>query len=593
MTRDDPGFESAQPPAGASAPDHPLRSRQFVQSVLDGLAAHLCVLDERGVIVTVNRAWREFATANGGLTHRVLEGASYRRVCEQALRLRTPDAVDIDTFLLRLDEVLAGRRRQFEFEYPCHSSTEQRWFIARVARVEGNGPLRIVVAHDDVTQLKQAQEALRQGQDLLLDLAASIPGALFRVQAGGAGRWNFQYLSPGLQTLLEVSPEEGVRDAEAVWGCVLAEDRRAHESSIREAIARGSAWDREFRIRSRSGQVRWIHAQAQPKPGADGRPIWTGMLTDVSDRKHVETVLQASEETYRTLFETVPQGVIYQDPAGRITAANPAALRILGLPLGQLMGRTADDARWHAIREDGSDFPAAEQPAMQTLRTGLPVKDVVMGVQVPGRGCAWILMNANPVYKDGRLNEVYTSFEDITPRVLLSNELRQQATTDFLTGAANRRSLMERLNSELERVGRHPELRCSVLAMDLDHFKQVNDTWGHAAGDAVLQHVTQLMQQETRQLDLLGRTGGEEFTLLLPDTETDEALALAERLRARVQQAPLRFGAASIPITVSIGVSTIAAADANADAALVRADRALYAAKNGGRNQVRLAPQPG
>jgi diguanylate cyclase (GGDEF)-like protein/PAS domain S-box-containing protein len=314
----------------------------------------------------------------------------------------------------------------------------------------------------------------------------------------------------------------------------------------------------------------------------------------VSARKQLEAVLRGSEERYRTLFETVAQGVVYQDAQGRITSANPAAQRILGRTLAQMQGQHADDPAWAAQREDGSPMAAEDHPAIVALRTGAPVTDVVMGVPVPDRGMAWLLVNATPLRRHGVVEEVYASFEDITERVLLSRELKRQASTDDLTGVANRRSLMHRLALEFERV-RRPGAghRCAVLAVDLDLFKQVNDTHGHAAGDAVLQQVAALMQRITRQHDLVARSGGEEFMLLLPDTGADDAVALAERLRAVLRAQPVQQGSLVLAVTVSVGVSLILPSDASIDAVMARADAALYQAKAGGRDRVCLAPAPG
>ena len=147
---------------------------------------------------------------------------------------------------------------------------------------------------------------------------------------------------------------------------------------------------------------------------------------------------------------------------------------------------------------------------------------------------------------------------------------------------------MHSMSREFERIQRHPGQQSCVLMLDLDHFKKVNDSFGHAAGDAVLKQVTYLMKLETRRLDAIGRIGGEEFALLLPDTARDEALLLANRLRERIERSPLQFQQQSIPTTVSIGCSLIELLDSNADAVMVRADKALYQAKRQGRNQAML-----
>ena len=439
------------------------------------------------------------------------------------------------------------------------------------------------------------EDTLGDSAALMLDLAASIPGAMFRLSRWAGGQWRFTYVSPGIEPLFGLTPAQACADIRALGRVILPEDRPRHDATIRAALLAGQPFEQEYRIRTDDGVLKWVHARAMPQSGRGGEVVWTGLLTDVSERKQLESVVRDSEERYRTLFETVAQGVVYQDAAGRITSANPAAQRILGLTLDQMQGRHSVDPRWQAIREDGSPFPGTEHPAMVALRTGQPVRQVVMGVHAPGRGCTWLLVNATPMHRAGQAQEVYSSFEDISERVLLSQELKRQASTDDLTGVANRRSLMQRLAREYERVrqpgGGH---RCAVLAVDLDLFKLVNDRHGHAAGDAVLQHAAALMRRVTRQHDLVARSGGEEFTLVLPDTGPDEAAALAERLRAGLQAQPALHagpgGVVPLPVTLSVGVSLILPDDDSLDAALARADAALYSAKAAGRNQVCVAP---
>jgi len=564
-------------------------SQSFLQELIDGLTAHICVLDGTGTVVAVNRSWRDFASANAGQAECVHEGASYLQVCERAASAPGPDGQDAERFLGLLRDVLGGRRQQFQFEYPCHSPTEQRWFVARVARIEGSDPPRVGVAHDSVTALKLVQEAVRQREAALQDLAASIPGALFRMAHDESGGWRFVYVSSGIEALIGITAAQACLDINAVQGCVLPEDLAAYDASLRAASARDGVWEHEFRVLPRDGQVKWIHTRAQPGQADQGDPIWTGVLTDVTERKRIEALLQTSEATYRTLFETAPQGVMYHDLHGRITSANPAALRMLGLSPDQLLGRTPTNPHWDVIHEDGSVFPGDQHPALQVLSGSQPSAEAVMGVNVPGQDRVWIALHATPLFTEGRIDQAYASFEDITQRVRLTQELARQATTDFLTGAANRRKLMDCLGTEFERIRRHPSLQCGVLAIDLDLFKAVNDRWGHHAGDAVLVSVTQMMRQETRSLDLVSRTGGEEFIVLLPDTGAEAAVALAERLRRRVEVTPVRHGPQTIAISVSIGVSVITAADTQVDAVLVRVDRALYEAKSAGRNTVRLS----
>ena len=172
-------------------------------------------------------------------------------------------------------------------------------------------------------------------------------------------------------------------------------------------------------------------------------------------------------------------------------------------------------------------------------------------------------------------------------------QLRIQATHDSLTGLFNRPAVLEALEREVIRSNRekHP---MSVIMADLDHFKDINDTYGHQAGDAVLQEMAQRMLSSFRAYDFVGRYGGEEFLVVVPSAELAMAVELAERLRQHISAQPVNFGGTMIPVTVSLGVATTTA-DSNQPVQLLhQADEALYAAKRAGRNRVEssLSTQP-
>lgn len=164
-------------------------------------------------------------------------------------------------------------------------------------------------------------------------------------------------------------------------------------------------------------------------------------------------------------------------------------------------------------------------------------------------------------------------------------QLKLLATRDSLTGSLNRYSLLQAFELELQRA-RSEELPLSVLLVDVDGFKQINDQHGHAVGDSALQHLVHLCSQVSRRDDLFARYGGEEFVLLLPGAPQHRATEVAERLCQWIAQNPLELPEqACVPLTVSIGVASLTPEDRDTDAVLARADVALYAAKNAGRNR--------
>lgn len=167
--------------------------------------------------------------------------------------------------------------------------------------------------------------------------------------------------------------------------------------------------------------------------------------------------------------------------------------------------------------------------------------------------------------------------------------LEQETITDPLMGIFNRRHLDRRLQEEVIRCQRY-NLLLTVLMVDIDHFKTINDTWGHQIGDLVLKHVSRIFTDSLRQTDMIARFGGEEFVIMLPHTSAEEAYKLAERLRKTVEKTPLTLmvdnNQNGLPVTISIGCASLLADDDSAYALLERADKAMYHAKLGGRNRV-------
>ena len=177
---------------------------------------------------------------------------------------------------------------------------------------------------------------------------------------------------------------------------------------------------------------------------------------------------------------------------------------------------------------------------------------------------------------------------DLTVKNRLLSEV---SSRDSLTGLYNRWFVMEKIDSELNRSLRHGS-PMSLLMLDVDHFKRINDTWGHAAGDQVLQGIGKLLRDCCRVYDVPGRYGGEEFCIVLPETKIGNTSVVAERIRRRLEDTELQCGDTSIAVTASIGIAgmdTPDDGDSLSPAGLIeRADRALYSAKNRGRNRVEL-----
>ncbi|WP_159437914.1 diguanylate cyclase [Vreelandella massiliensis] len=206
----------------------------------------------------------------------------------------------------------------------------------------------------------------------------------------------------------------------------------------------------------------------------------------------------------------------------------------------------------------------------------------------------WVFESGHVVDRDsnGHPERMVGILQDISSRKEMEEQLRTLAMRDPLTGLFNRRSFMETMDSEYGRVKRHDDYHASILMLDIDHFKQVNDTYGHAAGDEILKHFARTISHTLRENDVFGRLGGEEFAILLPDTEREGSAYVAEKVRAAIAAMRVQAEGKAIRITTSVGMATLSANDKRPDGALARADAALYHAKQNGRNRVEQAESP-
>lgn len=296
-------------------------------------------------------------------------------------------------------------------------------------------------------------------------------------------------------------------------------------------------------------------------------------------QKVTEDRLYETQELFRAIVENVGDLVAVLDTEGR---------RVYNSPSYRPLFREKD------IRQGSSSFMEIHPDDRERIKAVFR-KTVETGIGecsefrfVLRDGSIRFMESDGRAIRDaeGKVSKVVVVSRDITEQKRLEADLREMAATDMLTGLPNRRHFLGQLEQEKARVSRAEEKCAAVLMIDIDHFKVVNDTFGHAAGDHVLRHLSTLMREDLRKIDTPGRLGGEEFAVILPGADSSAAEVFAERLRKQVAETPAVLDKWTIPVTISIGVTEIKPGDDRADDALTRADRALYRAKECGRNRV-------
>lgn len=300
---------------------------------------------------------------------------------------------------------------------------------------------------------------------------------------------------------------------------------------------------------------------------------------DIIERKRTETLLRESEEKFRVIFDGALDGIALADAETKqLSTGNPAFLHMLGYSLEELSHAGVADIH------PQQDLPHVIEQFESQLRG-----EIQIAADIPVKrkdGSVFYADIKSAAVNFGGKTFLVGIFRDITERKQLEDELKRQAHIDVLTGLNNRRHFFELAEQELARAKRHGT-PLTALMLDLDRFKLVNDTHGHQVGDMVLKKLSEVCVTTLREIDILGRIGGEEFAILLPQTTSEQALEVAERLRLAVAAAavPLAQGD-SVHFTISLGVASLAATDATVEDLLKRADTAMYTAKNTGRYRV-------
>ncbi|WP_328290131.1 diguanylate cyclase domain-containing protein [Nocardia aurantiaca] len=302
------------------------------------------------------------------------------------------------------------------------------------------------------------------------------------------------------------------------------------------------------------------------------------VVHDLTQQRRAEAAQRRAEQFFASVVSQLEEGVVVIDREGRIESANPAARRIFGYEADDLVGTHIYDLPLCLLDANAQPMPTSWYPVIRTLATGETVTRFVFGLDRPDGLRRWLSANSRLLNPSDPDSPAVSSFNDITEFRASRRQLEYQATHDPLTGLANRALVLSRLAAALGTTENLPV--SSVLFIDLDGFKTINDTLGHAIGDTVLQIVAQRLQRGLRSDDIVGRIGGDEFLVLLSGrTLGDDLDSLIARLRQAMAE-PIIARGHRIQVDASIGVTHLHAGDNRTpEAVLHDADLAMYRAK--------------
>ncbi|WP_320171407.1 diguanylate cyclase [Maridesulfovibrio sp.] len=404
----------------------------------------------------------------------------------------------------------------------------------------------------------------------------------FEGNRDGVWDWNISksevYFSPRWKEMLGYKDDE-ICSSVTEWQSRIHPDdsQVARELLQKHLNDETDFYEGEYRMRCRDGSYKWVLARgrvyARDRFGKPERMIGTN--TDITQKKKIEIeILKLS-----LAVESSPSAVVITDPTGAIEYVNRGFEEITGYCIEEARGRNPSELVKSSAEQDD-----IYHDLWVTITAGNVWRGELTN-RTKGGETYWCRLSISPVLDGyGKVTNYVGIQEDLTELKNKEAELERLAMIDELTGLNNRRHFMELAAIEMSRTVRNESAMCLVF-LDIDHFKRVNDTYGHDCGDYVLKEFSTLVKNGIRDIDIFGRIGGEEFSLILTNTDVHGAGILLERLRMSVEQFNFSYRDIPLHITCSFGFCMYSAdCPENLEGLLKQADRALYFAKHNGRN---------
>jgi diguanylate cyclase (GGDEF)-like protein/PAS domain S-box-containing protein len=452
------------------------------------------------------------------------------------------------------------------------------------ALLQATGVIGSLIGH--FLRRKQAEQVVRESEERFRRLTELSSDWYWEQDEN----YRFRMVSPNIARKMKRTPDAVI--GKTRWELPALNMTEADWAAHRATLdARLPFRDLEIHRKDGDGNSVYVSLNGEPIFDANGNfKGYHGVGVDITQRKRIEEALRDGEIRYRSVVDNLAEGVIIIDAQGRVESCNASAERFLGVEQNELYGQSITDPRWRFIHEDDTPWLPEEAPAALTLRTGEPQSNTVMGVPRDDGTTTWLSVNTRALtgLQGGTPSGVVVSFSDVTERRSFEEKLTYLAQSDILTGLPNRALLLDRLSQACIRA-RRQGLMVGVLLIDLDRFKEINDSLGHSAGDVVLREVARRVRGALRDTDSVARLGGDEFCIVIEGCESRSNVSVAAaKLRRLFDEPVLTAENKEIFIELSIGSSVYPEDGETIEDLLKNADIAMYEAKREGGSAFRF-----
>lgn len=346
-------------------------------------------------------------------------------------------------------------------------------------------------------------------------------------------------------------------------------------SSLALTSSQGIPYELELETITKDGSNGWMWVRGEAEKNDEGEiiAIW-GAAQDITNRVNIKNRLQRSEERYRGLVENLDEGFVIHATNTSIISCNPKASDLLGINQNQLIGKFVSDPDFNFINENGTKMNVDQYPVNLIKLTMKPIKNITLGIKhIKENKIVWVVANGIPIFNsDGRLAEIVVSFKDVTYQQQYNSNLEYLSNHDYLTDLYNRRFFFEQFN-EFDKPKYFP---LGIMMLDVNGLKIVNDAFGHAAGDVALKMLSNVLENTFEIKDVVARMGGDEFSVLLPNTSYEKLQQYKDQLKVLVNRQKIE----NVELSIAIGYELKNSSDTDIDDMLKLAENHMYRHKS-------------
>ena len=482
-------------------------------------------------------------------------------------------------------ERLDGEMVEYRWNHP---DGEVRWLRSRMRRHHrADGSFVDIGVVQDYTSERKTKMALQDQLDVIQRLTSKLPVMVFQLARLDETHNRFVFVNDAVETIFGVTPEQAVADAKAVFRRVHHDDIGGVVKTMQDSARDRTPWVHEFRVQQPDGAVRFLLGKAMVAEEHSGQVVAYGSVTDLTDQRASQVSLMESESRFRALTELSSDWYWEQDAQFRFVRLDGSLVNQAGRTGNSSLGKT----RWEvgALNMTAQDWEAHRS----VLEAHAEFRDLELrDVDYRGRPF-WMSISGAPFFDaQGQFQGYRGVGRNITARKRAEEKITRLAFFDVLTGLPNRRLLMDRLQQALA-VSARDRSAGALLFIDLDNFKDLNDSQGHDVGDLLLKEVAARIETCLREVDTVARLGGDEFIVMLQSLGPDLAQAaaqaevVAQKILAALNQTYM-LRTLEHHSTPSIGITLFEDHIQTVDELLKQADLAMYESKAAGRNTLRF-----